>query len=171
MLRSKGFTLVEIAIVIAIGALIVAMLAPVVFEKLNQSKLKASLGQARTVLQSVELARIKIQSSSVGADGRVTHTYGDMTAWQPISVMKAMLNGPSNIPETNAFGNTIYVRFDNRRAYVAVDLPYLDTGFDWYPTTTVNGMTRIIVSTRNSVSSNADWVVQQKRSLNSEASR
>lgn len=171
MHRSKGFTLLEIAIVLAIGAVIAALLAPVVFEKLNQSKLKASLGQAKTVLRSVELARVKIQSSTVGADGRVTHTYGSMTAWQPISVLKAMLNGPSTIPDTNAFGNPIYVRFDTRRSYVAVDLPYLDTAFDWYPTTTVNGITRIIVSTRNSVSSNADWVVQQKRTLNSEASR
>lgn len=171
MHRSKGFTLLEIAIVLAIGAVIAALLAPVVFEKMNQSKLKASLGQAKTVLRSVELARVKIQSSTVGADGRVTHTYGNMTAWQPISVLKAMLNGPSTIPETNAFGNPIYVRFDTRRSYVAVDLPYLDTAFDWFPTTTVNGITRIIVSTRNSVSSNADWVVQQKRTLNSEASR
>lgn len=171
MRRMNGFTLVEIAIVLAIGAVIAAMLAPVVFEKLNQSKLEASLGQAKTVLQAAELARVKIQSSTTSADGRVTHTYGDMSTWQPISALKAMLNGPSTIPDTNAFGSPIYVRFDARRAYVAVDLPYLDTAFDWYPTTTVNGITRIIVSTRNSVSSNADWVVQQKRTLNSEISR
>jgi len=171
MRRTKGFTLLEIAIALAIGAVIAALLAPVVFEKLNQSKLKASLGQAKTVLQSVELARVKIQSSTIGADGRVTHTYGDMSTWQPISVLKAMLTSTTPIPDTNAFGNPIYVRFDTRRSYVAVDLPYLDTAFDWYPTTTVNGVTRIIVSTRNSVSSNSDWVVQQKRILNSETSR
>jgi len=171
MRRMNGFTLVEIAIVLAIGAIITALIAPVVFEKLNQSKLQASLGQAKTVLQAVELARVQIQSSTTSADGRVTHTYGDMSTWQPISALKSILKGPANIPDTNAYGNPIYVRFDARRAYVAVDLPYLDTAFDWYPTTTVNGITRIIVSTKGSVSSNADWVVQQKRTLNSEISR
>ena len=172
MRSSKGFTLVEIVVVLAVIALLSAMAMPFVFERLETAKIEASVGQAQKVLQFVDMARVKVSGSVTSASPlKVTHTQTVIPVWQPVSAVQAILSGPYNIPTTNPFGAPILVRFDSARSYVAVDLPFSIPSFGWHTVIPNGPNSRIIVSTRPDLKGSVEWVKQQKLFLHEESSR
>lgn len=171
MHTSKGFTLLEIMVVLAIIVLLSITFVPPILEQQQTAKINASVMQAKKILQVVELARNKIASSSTAANLTVTHTYAAPTGWVPVSTVTAMLSSPPNIPANNLFDLPYLVRFDNQWSYIAIDLPFLESNYGFYPTSVVNGKTRIVITTQDSKIGNASWVARQKAILHGEARR
>jgi prepilin-type N-terminal cleavage/methylation domain-containing protein len=169
--KQKGFTLFELSVVLAIISLMSVFLVPVVKQRLQAGKLEAAISQASNILQSCEMARQKAITSSIDAKGTATHTYASIPNWAGTDVVETQVGAGIKLPRNNLFGNPILVKNDSNRCYVAVDLDFLLSNATAYTTQIVNGNTRIIISTRPKLGAGVDWVIQQKRLLNKEATR
>ncbi|MDF5950393.1 prepilin-type N-terminal cleavage/methylation domain-containing protein [Pseudomonas aeruginosa] len=123
MVRSRGFTLIELAVCLVIVAVMTVALLPGAMEKYQQGKINSSIEQARNLIPVCEIARTKAVSSTVGANLKVTHTYGSLTNWSKTADLQNLLSADYRLPATNPLGSNILVKFDSQRCYVAVDLP------------------------------------------------
>lgn len=170
MTRQKGFTLIEISIVLMVIGALLALIVPSVMARIDDAKLQAAIGQAMKVSKVVDLARVQILSSSTNTRSQVTHSFNTLTNWQTVDVVESMLDGNYKLPTRNTFGNPILVRFDDHRSYVAIDLPYSLPDYTWHPTVQIGGNTRIIIAARNAPSGTS-WVSHQKRILHDETTR
>ncbi|MDF5940698.1 hypothetical protein P4198_02295 [Pseudomonas aeruginosa] len=110
-------------------------------------------------------------SSTVGANLKVTHTYGSLTNWSKTADLQNLLSADYRLPATNPLGSNILVKFDSQRCYVAVDLPFKEDNYGGYTTENVGANTRIIITTRPVQSSSSAWVTYQKRILHEETTR
>lgn len=171
MERSNGFTLIELAVCLAIVAVMTVALLPGALEKLQQGKIDTAISQARNLIPVCEIARKKAVSSTVGAYNKVTHTYGSLSNWSPTSSLQSRLSADYRLPATNPLGTTIQVKYDEARCYVAVDLPFKEDNYGGFTTETVGGNTRIIITTRPDQNANSAWVSDQKRFLHEETTR
>lgn len=166
-----GFTLIEIIVALAIIALLSVALLPPSFERVTESKIEASIGQAQSILQVCDIARTKVLTTSVDGSGRYSHTYASMPNWSTTATLQTKLANDYNLPADNALGTKILVKFDAARCYVAVDLPFLQDNYGGLVTETVGGKTRLILSTRPRNAAYPSWVVNQKRMLHDEETR
>lgn len=172
MIKSKGFTLLEVIVVIAVVAFLSALIIPFLFERLETARIEASVGQAQKVLQFVDMARVKVNSSVTATTPlKVTHNQPVMPAWQNVAALQAILVTNYNIPTTNPFGSPILVRFDATRSYVAIDLPFTIPNYGWHTVVPNGPSSRIIISTRPDQERMVEWVKQQKLFLHEEPSR
>lgn len=76
-LNNKGFTLVEIVIVIVIIAILAAMLVPALTQWINKSKIKtftSACGTIKTAAAAVIADDYAVDGGMVAADGTVTFT-------------------------------------------------------------------------------------------------
>jgi prepilin-type N-terminal cleavage/methylation domain-containing protein len=171
MKHQKGFTLVELGIVLAVLALITVSLIPKIMDRMQQGHIDAAIEQARSVLQVCEVARKTVLSSQVDVNGVMHHTYPTMPNFANTTILQGLLGKDYNLPLKNAVGYDILVKFDSARCYVAVDLPVLEDGYGGFETTTVSGKTRVIISTKPVRSVNPTWVIAQKKFLHDEETR
>lgn len=168
--NEAGFTILEVVIVLAVLAMLAIFSLPAL-ESIREARVEGSVEQARAVLQVCDIARKKALTSQIDAKGVTTHTYPAITDWSPTSTLQSKLERDYRLPDKNALGTQILVKFDAKRCYVAVDLPFLQDKYGGFETQTVSGKTRIIVSTRSVVSTSPSWVIQQKRFLHQEETR
>lgn len=171
MVRSRGFTLIELAVCLAIVAVMTVALLPGAMEKYQQGKINSSILQAKNLIPVCEIARTKAVSSTVGANLKVTHTYGSLTNWSKTADLQNLLSADYRLPATNPLGSNILVKFDSQRCYIAVDLPFKEDNYGGYITENVGANTRIIITTRPAQSSSSAWVSYQKRILHGETTR
>lgn len=173
MIRSNqnGFTLVEMTVVMAIIALLGYFLIPAVNQRLQAAKIEGAIAQAAHILQSCEMARQKVLTSTYDAANTVTHTYASIPGWSGTDVVENQVGAGLKLPRNNSFGNPILVKNDSHRCYVAVDIGFLLNNAGGYVTQTVNGNTRIVISTRPKLGAGTDWVVRQKKMLSNETTR
>lgn len=168
--KEAGFTILEIVVVLAILALLAIFSLPAL-ESIREARVEGSVEQARAVLQVCDIARKKVLTSQTDANGVTSHTYSAITNWSPTSTLQSKLERDYRLPDKNALGTQILVKFDAKRCYVAVDLPFLQDEYGGFETESVSGTTRIIVSTRTIVTTSPSWVNQQKRFLHQEETR
>ena len=173
MMRSRsqaGFTMVELAFVVLIICFLAALLGIAVQDTLLSTRASASIEQAKTVLRACEVARRKVLTTTV-VNGVATHTYPSMSTWSSTQVLQSKLTDDYKLPDKNDLGTSLLVRFDSARCYVAVDLPFLEDNYAGMETQTVNGKTRVIVTTSRKGATGADWVSDQKKFLHLEDTR
>lgn len=166
-----GFTLLELTIIIMILGVLAVMALPAIFDRLQTAKVEVAVQQARSILQACDIARKKVVSSTTAANRTVTHTYNSLLNWSTTAALQAQLSGNQRMPLKNRFGKDILVRYDARRCYVAVDLDFRLDNIGGHQTQVVNGMTRIIVSSRPKIAGNTNWVGHQKRLIQNEVAR
>lgn len=167
----SGFTLIEIMLVLMVLVLLALMAMPAIFDRLQTAKVEASVMQARSVLQSCDIARRRVVSSVTTANRRVINTYNTLPNWSTTTALQGQLAGNQRLPLKNRFGKDILVRYDSERCYVAVDLDFLLDNYGGHETQVVGGSTRIIVTSRSRAAGSTDWIGHEKRLLHNETYR
>lgn len=135
-LNNKGFSLIELIVVIAIMAILVGAMAPQVTKYIEKSRKSADV-QALGTLYTAVLTELldpdvttkpKTGDISIGADGKASGGTNPVTS----GVLKTM--GISNISnfqlKSNAYskgGNTITVTVNEGDGSVKIDVPSKDT--------------------------------------------
>lgn len=173
MMRSRsqaGFTMVELAFVVLLVCFLAALVGIAVQDTLQATRVSSSIEKARTILRACDVARRKVITTTV-ANGVATHTYPTMPTWSSTQVLQNKLTANYQLPAKNDLGTDFLVKFDAARCYVAVDLPFLEDGYGGMETQTVNGKTRVIVTTSRKGATGADWVSGQKKFLHLEDTR
>lgn len=169
-----GFTLVELIVVLAVIALITTFLIPVIQEPIRHARIEGGIEQAKGILASCDLVRVKPVSSVRSADGlTVTHSYRTGYAtWTDATVLRTLVDPAHSVVTVNPFGFPYYFRMSSSECLVALEIDEVIDGWVGLPTEVVNGRTRIIVgSNSRKPMVNPDWVHHQKRILNGAAFR
>lgn len=170
----QGFTLLELAAVLGILAVIATFLVPVIYEPIRNAKIEGGIEQAKGVLASCNLVRVKPISSVRAANGvTVTNTYrADYTSWTNASTLQAILGAGHKMTTINPFGRPYLFKMYGEGCLVALELDELIDGWAGYQTEIQGGRTMIIVGSSNRKSSVApEWVHHQKRILSGETFR
>jgi general secretion pathway protein G len=103
--RQRGFTLIEMLVVITIIGLIMALVGPRVLNYLSESRVKAARIQIQSFASSLDLFYLDVGRYPSGSEGldALVHPPGGMTAW----------NGPylkgGNVPN-DPWGNSYVYR-------------------------------------------------------------
>ncbi len=86
MKNNKGFTLVEIIVVLVILAILIALLAPSLTGYIDKAKEKTALANARLIHQAALVARVELYANSNAAQPVNTQAYRAFnpgTGWGP----------------------------------------------------------------------------------------
>ncbi|HHX6291331.1 MULTISPECIES: type II secretion system protein [Pseudomonas] len=169
--RTKGFTLIEIAVCIAIAAVLTAAVLPSLMQSYQHHKIFSSIEQAKNLVPICEIARTRATGTTIGANLQATHTYSALASWSKTSVLQGLLGNDYRIPAKNPLGSDILVKFDSERCYVGVDLPFKEDNYAGYLTEAAGSNTRIIITTKLAGKSTTAWVTYQKRVLQGETTR
>lgn len=171
MNNSRGFTVIELAVSLAIVGVLAIALLPGAMERYQQGKINSSIDQAKNLMPICEIARTKAVASTVGANLKVSHTYGSLSSWSKTTDLQNLLSADYRLPITNPLGSNILVKFDSQRCYIAVDLPFKEDNYGGYTTENAGSNTRIIITTTPVQTSSSAWVSYQKRILHEETTR
>lgn len=167
----RGFTLVEITVVLFIIGLLASFITPPIMKQIESAKIDSSIVQANNILQFCEMARRKVLSTTLDSRVTATHVFATIPDWAQTDVLEGQIGAGISIPRLNPFKNPILVKNDSHRCYVGIDIGFMLDNAAGYTTQTVNGKTRIIISARPKLGTSVDWVIKQKKLLNSEVAR
>jgi len=98
MSRNKGFTLIELMIVIALLGIMAGVMAPSFMEWRDRSKVKGDAGNLRAAFETAKLRAIKHNTN-------VVVTFPDTTSFQ--SFIDANNNGAQDAGEETLFNRTL----------------------------------------------------------------
>lgn len=113
--KNKGFTLIEMVVVLAIIAILIAIAVPQVMKQINRTKIQADIQNARAIASALA------QWQSEG--GNLPST----TTLQPVSGISGFdpseyMNGPLPQPKLYPSGQFKY-KYDSTAAYLAIYAP------------------------------------------------
>lgn len=171
--QQAGFTAIEMVVVLAIIAIILAFMLPVIAEPIDQAKIRGAVSQAKEIVAACNVARVSPASTSRNNTTLfVTSTYGPgYSSWTNVSVLKGLLSSDYVIPGENPFGNPYYFKMTDKACTVAVELNWTVDGWEGYELEAAGNRTRIIVATPARSTAGPAWVQQQKRLLTGESIR
>ncbi|WP_121498434.1 type II secretion system protein [Pseudomonas aeruginosa] len=171
--RQAGFTAIEMVVVLAIIAIILAFMLPVIAEPIEHAKIRGAVSQAKEIVAACNVARVSPASTSRNATTLVvSSTYGPgYSAWTAVSVLKGLLSSDYVIPDENPFGNPYYFKMTDKSCTVAVELNRTVDGWEGYDLETAGTKSRIIVATPARSTAGPAWVQHQKRLLTGESIR
>ncbi len=171
--KQGGFTAIEMVVVLAIIAIILAFMLPVIAEPIGNAKIKGAVSQAKEIVTACNVARVTPTSTSRNATTLVVSTTyrADYASWTNVSVLKGMLSSNYVIPDENPFGNPYYFKMTERSCTVAVELDREIDGWEGYDLESAGPRSRIIVATPARSTSGPAWIQHQKRLLTGESIR
>ncbi|MPQ69299.1 type II secretion system protein [Pseudomonas sp. MWU12-2323] len=171
--RQMGFTVIELAVVLAIISIMLMCMIPVLSEPIHNAKIAGGVEQAKAIVDACNLVRVTPTSTTVNATNlQVTNTFGpDYNSWTDVSVLKAKLSSNYSLKTVNPFGKPYYFKMSDLTCSVAVELDVLIDGWEGYELETAGAVTRIIVSVSTHNATGPAWVQQQKRILTGEVFR
>jgi prepilin-type N-terminal cleavage/methylation domain-containing protein len=171
--QQAGFTAIEMVVVFAIIAIILAFLMPLIAEPIDQARIKGAVSQAKEIVAACNVARVSPTSTSRNSSTQlVTSTYGPgYSSWTNVSVLKSLLSSDYVIPDENPFGNPYYFKMTEKACTVAVELDWTVDGWEGYEIESGVSGTRIIIPTPARSTAGPAWVRHQKRLLTGESIR
>src|SRR2546430_695354 len=89
-MKSKGFTLIELAVVLAIIAVLAAILTPMVTNYIDQSRVARAMGDTKTIADAVRLYK---------RDTGFYPSYGNLAAARAGTTDSKILYGPGTPPD------------------------------------------------------------------------
>lgn len=171
--RQRGFTVVELTTVIAVIAIILYVIIPLIWEPINQSKIKGSVAQAKEIVVTCNLVRVTPTSSTRESYNRkVTNVFhSQYSTWTEVSVLKSLLADGQKLPSLNGLDRSFYFKMTADTCLVAVELDTTITAWEGYQIETSGGRSKIIVGVTSRHSAGPEWLGMQKRILNAEEIR
>lgn len=171
--RQKGFTLIELVVVLSIIALMLAFMTPYIMEPIRNAKIAGAVQQAKEVVSACNLVRVGPASSSRDPiNNKVYNAYGPLyTSWTNATTLKAKLASDYYLPTVNPFGQAYLFKMGEKTCTAAVDLDVQIDGWEGYELESIGSRTRIIVGLPARGGSAPAWVLHQKRLLNAETIR
>lgn len=171
--RQGGFTAIEMVVVMAIIAIILAFMVPNIMEPIRNAKIRGAVSQAKEIVAACDLVRVTPASTSRDASNyKVTSFYGaQYTGWTDVATLKAKLSTDYNLPTSNPFDRPYLFKMTERACTVAVELDAHIDGWEGYDTEEAGSRTRIIVGTPARSTAGPAWVQHQKRLLTGETIR
>ncbi|MCF5371287.1 type II secretion system protein [Pseudomonas syringae] len=169
----RGYTLVEIMVVLALISLILFAMAPILYEPYHQAKIKGSVSQAKEIVTSCNLVRVGPTSSTLeSSNQKVTNVFhSQYTNWTEVSTLKSLLADGQKLPSLNGLGRPYLFKMTADTCLVAVELDETITAWEGYQVETSDGRSKIIVGVEARRSAGPQWLGVQKRLLNAEEIR
>ena len=172
MKSNRGFTLIELAVTMAIVSFLAATILPSAVDALNNARTTASIKQAQELLAVCDVARTKAIGTVISKDRYIIEVVHNASVdWTTSDQLAQFVTDGFKVPTLNAHKNPIYFKFDAERCYVAVDVPGNIPNLEGYVTLPQGANTRIIVSSRQLPPSKPHWVNHQQRVLYNDAPR
>lgn len=108
-LNKKGFSLVELIIVIAIMAVLIGVLAPTYLGQVTKSKKSTDLQNAQTIATAIAVAAAE-------ADDASAYKTASITTYKLVSTLSG-IDAPSVQLDT---GNKFYYSYDGKNIHIAI---------------------------------------------------
>jgi prepilin-type N-terminal cleavage/methylation domain-containing protein len=171
--RSKGFTLIELVVVIAIIGILMLSIILLVQRPIRDAKIGGGVGQAKELVSACNVARVKpVTSTRNPVNQQVTNTYGPLyTAWTNISILKGMLSTNYLLPSVNPFGLPYLFKMSDQTCSVALEVDEVLDSWEGYALEPAGQNTRIIVNIPSRGIAGPVWVEEQKMILSGEQIR
>lgn len=171
--RQGGFTAIEMVVVLAIIAIILAFMVPYIMEPIRNAKITGAVSQAKEIVAACDLVRVTPASTSRDPSNyKVNSFYGALyTGWTDVTTLKAKLSTDYDLPTNNPFDRPYLFKMTERTCTVAVELDVHIDGWEGYETEESGSRTRIIVGTPARSTAGPAWVQHQKRLLTGETIR
>lgn len=165
--------MIELMVVLAIFAIILYFMVPMISEPIRNAKIKGAVEQAKEVVAACNLVRMTpVASFRDPITLKVTHTYGPLyTGWTDVSILKAKLSAEYDLRTLNPFDKPYLFQMNDKACSVAVELDQIIDGWEGYTVETAGSSTRIIVSNSTRSTSGPAWVQHEKRFLTGETVR
>lgn len=171
--RQAGFTLLEITVVMAIIAVILAFMTPYIMEPIRNAKITGAVSQAKEVVSACNLVRVGAASfSRDSVNYKVYSSYGPLySGWTDAKTLKTQLAPDYYLPTVNPFGMPYLFKMTEKTCTAAVDLDTQVPGWEGYETEDIGSRTRIVVGLPVRGGGGPVWIQHQKRVLNAETIR
>lgn len=124
MNRQRGFTLIEIILVLALAGVVMTFAARGARTALFEGRLESLQGEVSKILEAGERARRSAITTTVEADGSYTHTYPTLPAGSTIADLDALFpSGSARVPDRSPYGTEYFVEIGADTVSVTVDVP------------------------------------------------
>jgi prepilin-type N-terminal cleavage/methylation domain-containing protein len=171
--RSRGYTLLELMIVISIIAIFMAMFLPLIYRPIRDARIAGGVEQAKEVVSACNVVRVKAISSVRNAvNQQVTNTFGPQyTTWTNASVLQGKLSSSYDLPDLNPFGLPYLFKMTDQTCSVAIEVDEVLDSWRGFDIEAAGSNTRIIVNIPARGIAGPVWVEEQKRLLSAEPTR
>lgn len=171
--KQSGFTMVELAVVFALLALLLLVITALIWEPIRNARIDGAVQQAKEINSACEIVRVSPATASRDPITRkVSTTYGALYPnWTPVSTLNGRIATANQVPAINPFDLPYYFTMSEKACAVAVDVDVILDGWRGLETEVSGSRTRIVVGVSARKISGPEWLQNQKRILNAETIR
>lgn len=123
MKQQGGFSIVELMVAIFLGLIVMAYATYGAMEKLDDSRVEASILKAKRIINAAEFIRKQVIDSSQGADGSYDYTFDTLTEGSSVADLEALIDADIDLPDVNDFGEAYTVEITPKYSAVTFTVP------------------------------------------------